>query len=490
MANQESLTKKTFKGFFWSFGGKIVTAILQIGVLAILARLISPESFGIVQSALVVVGLANIINQIGIGPALVQIQNITDRHIRVGFTFSMTLGFLLALVVYLSSSIIAAFFKIMELTSVLKVISILFIFESFTTVSASLMQRDMRLKIKALIEIISYFFGYGLCGIIFGYLGYDYWALIIAIIGQAIFKLVAYAFYQRHSFSILWSKPEFGELFKFGGGYTLAKLSSYFALQGDNIIAGKYLGASALGVYSRAYTIMTKPVGMVGDAFNKAFFPAMAARQSEPDKLIRVFLNGSKMMLFTSIIFSFVIVSSSKEIVHILLGDGWEEAIIPLQILALGLFFRLGYKLGAELSKAMGKVNKLALFLFIYAIATFVGCYIGVRWGVIGVAFGTLFAITINYILMNYLALSLLKVKWGVFIKSIYPEFLLSCLTGIIFIGVITSVRYFFNSSIVVLMVSGLIYTGILMVSFYFYGRHISFIEILPYKEKLKKYMR
>ena len=72
MSKVESLTKTTFKGFFWSAGGKAINAISQIVVLVVLARLISPKSFGIVQAALIVIGFAKVFSHMGIGPALVQ----------------------------------------------------------------------------------------------------------------------------------------------------------------------------------------------------------------------------------------------------------------------------------------------------------------------------------------------------------------------------------------------------------------------------------
>ncbi|MCH8495498.1 MAG: lipopolysaccharide biosynthesis protein [Balneolales bacterium] len=489
MSNKESLTVRTFKGFFWSVGGKVLTTFVQIGVLAVLARLINAESFGIIQSALVVVGFAKIVGQIGIGPALVQIKYLTEKHVKVGYTFSLAMGFILALGVYLISNPIAYFFSMNELSLVLKYIAIVFLFESIITVSSALLQRELKLNVKVTIEFVSYFFGYGLIGIVLGYMGYDYWALVIAIISQSFFKLIAYIILQKHSFGLQWNNQEFFDLIQFAGGYSLGKVSSYFALQADNIIIGRHLGAESLGVYSRAYAIMTKPASMIGDALNLALFPAMSARQDQQEKLSMVFVNGSKMILFVSIIFSFVIVSSANEIVSVLLGHGWEEAILPLQILSAGLFFRLGYKLGAELSKATGNVNKQGVYLFIYAIVSVIGSYLGVYWGIVGVAFGILTAIVINYFLMTHLGLGILKIRWRIFLKNIFPEILLSFLLGTVYVLVLNSARSFIYSDYIVLAVSLLVYFHILLMLFYYHGRKLSFIDIVPFKKFMNKFM-
>lgn len=151
-----SLTNKTLNGFIWSGAGTAVNAILQIAVLAVLARIISVKSFGIVQAAMIVVGFANYINQMGVGPALIQKKNLTNNHIRVGFSISLVMGICLGGLLFFLSGVFTSFFEIPELSSVLKVISLLFIIEGFIVISSSLLQRDMRFKEIALVEMISY----------------------------------------------------------------------------------------------------------------------------------------------------------------------------------------------------------------------------------------------------------------------------------------------------------------------------------------------
>src|SRR5690606_33937239 len=152
----ENLTQKTFKGFFWQFGGTIFQTILQLGVLFVLARLVSKAEFGIVQSALVVVGLSQLLSQMGVGPALVQKDNLTPLHIRVASTISLMLSLIFFLTVFLCSGLLATFFKMPELQDVLKIVAILFIIEGVTTVSQSLLLREMKQKTLVKINFISY----------------------------------------------------------------------------------------------------------------------------------------------------------------------------------------------------------------------------------------------------------------------------------------------------------------------------------------------
>lgn len=483
----ENLTKQTFIGFFWQFGGTVFKFALQLGVLMILARLISKGDFGIVQSALVVVGLSKLVSQMGVGPALIQRDKLTDLHIRSGATLTLLLSMFFFLLVFFGSGLLADFFRMSELETVLRVVALLFIIEGITTVSQSLLLRDMKQKILVQIDFISYFVGYGVVAVAMAYYGFGLWSLIIGQIMQSILKCILSYYKSQHSLRPYWGKKEIKDLLYFGGGFTIAKLFNYFANQGDNIIAGRYLGADALGIYSRAYSIMVNPVSLIGTSLDKVLFPAMSARQNQPDRLIEAFVNGSKMITFLCIPISFVIIFAAPEIINVMLGDKWGEAIVPLQILTAGLIFRMGYKMGDCLSRATGNVYSRAKRQFVYAICVVVGCYIGSFWGIEGIAYGTLFAITVNYILMIHLSLVILKISWIYFLKRTFAELHISIFLSVIFLGILFLTRLWITTDILVLLISFGIYGVILMYLFYNYSNRLSFLTIIPFQGMLKK---
>ncbi len=479
---KENLTHKTFTGFLWQFLGTIFKTFLQLGVLFVLARLISKGDFGIVQSALIVVGFSKLVSQMGVGPALVQKSDLTSLHIRAGATLSLILSFIFFIVVFFSSGLLADFFKMPDLKDVIKVVSILFVIEGITTVSQSLLMREMKQKVLVKIDFITYFIGYGLVAIILSYYGFGLWALIIGQLTQSILKCIFSFVKSRYPIKPYLGKKEIKDLLYFGGGFTIAKFFNYLATQGDNIVAGRYLGADALGIYSRAYTIMVKPVSLIGDSLDKVLFPAMAARQNQSDRLIAAFVNGSKMITFLCIPISIVIIFSSNEIINVMLGNKWSEAVIPLQILTAGLIFRMGYKMGDCLTRATGNVYSRAKRQLVYAICVIVGCYVGTRWGIVGVSYGTLFAVAVNYVLMINLSLTILKINWMFFLKKTLGDFSISLLLGALFIGVIYLIRLFVESDILILTLSYSIYGSMLLVLFYNFSHKLSFIEILPFK--------
>ncbi|TYB79040.1 lipopolysaccharide biosynthesis protein [Bizionia myxarmorum] len=487
---KEGLTKQAYRGFFWQAIGSGFQSVIQIGVLVLLARLIAPDEFGVAQSALIVVGFANLLSQMGVGPAIVQRSELTENHIRAGSTLSLILGITLGLAVYFGASLISLFFKMPNLFPVLQLVSVIFVLESITIISQSLLQREMKLKALVIADLISYSVGYGLVAIVLGLYGYGVWALIWGVIAQAVVKNIVVLIMKPHSLIPFFGQREIKELLYFGGGFTIARFFNYLANQGDNIIAGRYLGADALGIYSRAYTIMVKPVSLIGTALDKVLFPAMASRQNQPDKLIEAFINGSKLIAFLCIPITFVIIFSSNEIIHVLLGEEWVEAIVPLQILTAGLIFRMGYKMGDILSKATGNVYSRAKRNVFYAICVLIGCYIGTHWGILGVSLGTLLAIMVNYILMIHLSLSILKINWLYFLKRTFIELPITLLLAVIFIAIIFLARLIITSDILILLAAYGVYGVICLILLYFFWEKLSFIKLLPIKGVFKKMLR
>lgn len=483
----ENLTQKTFKGFFWQFGGTIFKTVLQLAVLFVLARLITKAEFGIVQSAMVVVGFSKLVSQLGVGPALIQKSSLTSIHIRVGSTISLSLSLLFFLTIFFSSGLLADFFRMPELKVVLRVVAVIFVIEGVSTVSQSLLLRNMKQKTLVKIDFVSYLIGFGFVGIAMAYYGMGLWSLIFAQITQSLLKCILSYIKSRHSILPVFSKKEASELLYFGGGFTIAKLFNYLALQGDNIVAGRYLGADALGVYSRAYQIMVRPVGLIGDSIDKVLFPAMAARQHQRERLIEAFINGSKLISFLCIPLTALIVFSSKEIIFILLGSKWADTILPLQILTSGLLFRMGYKMGDCLTRATGNVYSRAVRQFIYAACVIIGCYIGSFWGITGISFGTLFAVIVNYILMIQLSLNILKINWLYFLRRSFSEFYISLFLAVLFVIIIYPIRKIVSSDIIILILSYGAYGLISMILFYFYSHKLSFLSILPFKGILSK---
>ncbi|MCB0108951.1 MAG: lipopolysaccharide biosynthesis protein [Caldilineaceae bacterium] len=387
-------------GGAWMSFGAVIEAILRLIILAILARLLNPADFGVLAAALVVVSFVKTFGMIGIGPAIVQLPTLRENHLSAGLTLSVIISLCLTCVLWFSSSAIEGFFQMPQLSQVIMVLSSSFIIQGLSIVPESLLIRQFHFRKIALSNLISYGVGFGLASIILASFGMNYWSLIIGSVAQMIIKTLLIFLYTRSNF-----RPTIGisgsrDLFHFGFGLSLAKLATYFATQGDNFIAGRFLGVTSLGLYSRAYQIMQIPAALYSPIEDKVLFSAFARAQNDPLQLRRLYNRGLTLTALIGLPMSAALFIFSPEIVSILLGSRWNDLIFPLQVLSLGTYPRLGYKISDSLLRGSGKVYLSALLQTTYAVFVLLFTFLGTYWGIVGVSTGTVIALTLTFIIL------------------------------------------------------------------------------------------
>jgi len=452
-----SLTHRTLGSLFWMFSGAGVQAVLRIIVLAVLARLLTPADFGLVSIALVVIGFVEFFSLLGVGPAIVQREQIEDRHLQTGFTISVLLGFLSGGFIWLFAPYISVFFRMPDLTEILRALIIVFPLSGLSVVAESLLQRELHFRQIALIQVFSYLFGYAAVGVCLAMMKFGVWALVIATIVQITLQTIILLCVQPHIKGFKFEYESFKELILYGGGFTITKIFNYLALQGDNLVVGRWLGADALGLYGRAYNLMTMPVKLLSTQLDIVLFPAMAKIQNEQERLSLVYKRGISLIALTSLPISAVMIVLAPEIVDVLLGPSWKEAVIPFQILAIGTLFRMGYKMGGALARAKGAVYRLAWRQGIYALFIVGGAWIGQHWGISGVAAGVVAALAVQFIITIQLGLSLISMRWIDVLTSLVPAVFLTVITGGAVWTVAVILRDFAMSSVTVLILSSVV---------------------------------
>jgi PST family polysaccharide transporter len=452
-----SLTHRTITGLFWMAGGKGASTILDVVVLAVLARLLTPHDFGIVGAAMVITRFSSVFSRLGLGPALVQLPTLEPRHERTAFATSLGLGLVLAGVIWAIAPAVAAFFKIDGVEPVLRVLAWTFPLKGLSAVAESLLQRELRFRWLATLQLKTFGIAYAPVGIGLAFAGFGVWALVAAKMVQSVLRTSLLLIAQRPPLRPWPERKAFQELVYFGGGFTVAKLANYLAQEGDYLVVGRWLGAAALGFYTRAYKLMAAPASLFGGMLDDVLFPAMARVQTAKQRLALAYRRGVALVALVMLPTSAVLTVLAPELVLVVLGSQWGNTILPLQILAVGLLFRTSYKISDSLARATGAVYRRAWRQGIYAALVFGGAWVGQHWGLSGVAFGVLGAITINFLLMAALSLSVTEVSWGSFVRAHRPAFALTLVVGLLVWGVATLLRVWSLPPLAVLLIASAI---------------------------------
>ncbi len=454
---RSNLTHRTFVGLFWSSSGSGAQAVLKIVVLGVLARLLTEADFGVVALCLTVTAFTDMFARLGVGPAVVQREVLETRHVRVGFTLTVALSFVIIALLWVLSPPVASFYNEPLLVPMLRVISLGLLLDGISVVAMSLASRDLDFRLKAGTRAVSYFLGYGLVGIVLAYLGFGPWALIGGTLAQKALSMCIYLVAKPHPKWPQFDREAAGHLLYFGGGQSLSDVLYRGATQGDNIVVGRFLSTAAIGIYQKAYQLMILPAQLFGEALNGVLFPAMSKVQSEAKTIGTVYRRG---LVFTALFMmpaSAVLFIFAPEYVLILLGPQWTEAILPFQILVIGTIMRSNAGLSDTLVKAKGAVYSRAWRQAIYAVSVIGGAIIGQNWGLVGVAVGVLAALVTNAALMAQLSLKLTGLGWRKFAQI---HLRASLLAGVVLAEswvLATSLRSVGSPALLTVTVSGLV---------------------------------
>ena len=492
--NSSSLKKKTVVGLVWTISGIIAQSIIRIGIISVLSRLLVPQDFGIIAASMVVVNFSIIFSQLGVGPAIIQKESISEEHLRTGFVVSVLLGLSFTFIVYFSSPIITNIFGIKRLQNVLEIMSIIFVIQSISIVSRSLLQRDLQFKRIAIIEFLSYVAGYGGIGITLAYMGYGPWALVWAIISQNLIKSVLLNIWKKHPIGLRITKKELAELLTFGSKVTWARISNYVANQADYFIVGTFLGAHALGLYERTYKLMSMPANLFRRSVNKVIFPVMSKIQNDTTRLGNAYQKGLILTALVVLPLSVGLFILSRELIVVILGEKWSSIVIPFKLALVGMYFRVAYGYSATVARSYGAVTGIAVRQTVYAGMVMIGALLGYSYGITGVVIGVVIALCIHFLLLNELVIKVTSFTWSDFVKAHLPALSLALITGLITFGITTYLREIILSNVLILLLSGItsVITIGVVVKFFpnvFLGRHgREFIQDLLQTIKKRNY--
>jgi PST family polysaccharide transporter len=426
----------------WVAWGSGAVAVLKLVVLVLLTRLLSPADFGVVTAALVVITFSLNFSQVGLGPALVQRPVLEPRHISTAFLASSVFGLLVATTIWFAAPLIALFFRMDHLTPVVRSLAILFVMGGVSTAPEGLLQRDLQFRVIANRDVLAYAVGWGVVGVGLAFLGWGPWSLVAA---QLTHVTIRTAILLRASPPLLRARPtwvSFLELMEYGLGQSIARMAVILANQADNLVAGRWLGPVALGLYSRAYQLMSVPIALLGDVLDKVLFPTMARVQDDPRRLASAYLRGTAVLVLVTLPVGVVTAVLAPDLVAVAFGSRWEALVPPFQVLALGMMFRASGRMSDSLSRATGKVYRRAWRQWLNAGLVFLGAWVGRRWGVTGVAAGVLGALFTNYLMMAHLSLSVAQISWVRFAEAQRPALRLGIAMGTVTLATTAGLRH------------------------------------------------
>lgn len=362
-----------------------ISFVINLGSTILLARLLSPLEFGAVAMVTALTGFAGLFRDLGLSAAAVQKKNLTNVQQSNLFWLNLAMGIILTLTVAAASPLVGMFYGRPELTLLCLASSLNFLIGSLTTQHSASLVRNMQFTRQATAMIGGN--ALGLIATIFMALkGMSYWSLVWgSIFGSICSSLMMTFFSPLHIV-----RPQRGthikSMLRFGANVTAFDFVNYFARNTDNILIGRFAGADALGLYTRAYRLLMFPINAIRGPINAVAFPALSKLQDEPD-LFRSFASKSAFLvaLLSMPICAFFFITGDL-IVTVLLGSQWSEAGILVKILAIAALLQPVSGIRGTVMMSSGFSGRYMLAGMLNSAFVVIGFCIGVYWGAVGVA--------------------------------------------------------------------------------------------------------
>ena len=446
------MANSTVRGVFWSAIDRFGVVLLQFVINLILARLLTPNDFGLVGMILIFVVVSQFLIDSGSGSALIQKLNPTQEDYSTVFWWNFIFSILLYIIIYALSPNIATFFHNQELTLLLRVIAIVIIINAFSLVQRTRLKKNLSFKEIAITDIISY----SISAIIAFYsakIGMGAWSLVLMYISNATLNAIIFWSIARWKPSLIFSLSSLKELLSYGGFLLIASVMQEVCNHVQGVVIGRNFSAAHTGLYTQAKKMDEVASMTIPAIFCNVLFPVYSEHQNDKKKLCELLGQNTRLVAFIVFPLMMLLIIIAEPLFNILYGEKWLEAVPYFQILCIGGFFSAVYNLNYYAVAAIGKSKSLFYW----------GCY---KWGVLllmliaGASYNmtaVLYAMVISniniYITNAFLAQFYVQYKISNQIKDLVPILVCAIIAGLFahLISINISIHWILTSAIFII---------------------------------------
>jgi len=365
--------------------GQGVKFMINLGSTAIIARMLTPNDYGLVAMATAFFTFITLFRDLGLSQATVQRKTLTEAQSTGMFWFNVLMGVAIMLLTAAISPLVSLFYGQPNLTWICLAFAAMAPIGSLGAQHAALLQRAMQFRSLVLRDILATSVG-AAAGIFCAMHGIGYWSLVIMqAVSQVMGTVTLWWQSGWRPGPPRWSQ-ELKPLIRFGGTLTLSNILGFVMSGLDSVVIGYFFGPVGLGVYNRAQNILSRPLKQILPPIMTVTSSAFARVAHDPKKFETAALQLAFLISCVSCLLVAITVTCADWVVLIMLGHNWDGAVPITQVLALFAFVEPIGSMLATLLTARGLPDKLVKWRIISASIILTGLLSGLHWGPLGVA--------------------------------------------------------------------------------------------------------
>lgn len=389
--DEVSIGAQATTGVAWSAAQKWAIRLTGFASVALLARLLSPEDFGLVAAATTIMPLLYLLSDLGFSTYLVQAERVDARMLGTAFWFSASAGMGLAAVLVAVAPLVADALSIDGLTAVLRVLAVAVLAAAFGSVPTAILKRRMDFKAIAVRSGIASVLGQ-VVAVVTALIGWGVWALVIQLIVTQVVSCALIWHAARWVPTRGFSVTEFKRMTSFGASVVGIECVAILSSWAEYAIIAMTLGASGLGFLNIAQRLIQISQDLTVSAVTPVMTVAFARIRASADRIRGAYLRVTEVTYAVAIPFVAALTVAAPLIIPLVFGTGWAASIAPSQAWALASFMLVGAVVDQSLFYGVGRPATWLVYALALNLVTVGVTAVAVRFDLIGVALGSLLA--------------------------------------------------------------------------------------------------
>lgn len=458
--SQDNLKSKTIKGAGWSAADAILGQGVSFIIGLVLARLLSPEEYGLIGIVMIFVTVLNGVVDSGFSTAIIRKQDANDDDYNTMFYTNMLFSIILYVCLSLSSPLIADFFGRDQLVQLVPAMGLILIINALSHTQYTILTKRIDFKTKTKASLISSVIS-GVVGVICAYCGFGVWSLVIQMLLQKALYTVSLWVLIKWCPSFRFSKDSFHYMWGFGWKMLLSGLLERIWQQIYQLVVGKFYNPATLGQYTRARDYANLFSANLTTIVQRVSYPALAGIQNDEERMVAAYRKVIKVTMFVTAICMLFIGAVSEPLIVCLIGEKWLEASTYLPLICISMSLYPLHAINLNMLQVLGRSDIFLYLEIIKKIIAILPIGLGIFVGIKAMLIGSIVTGIIAYFLNSYYTGKKLHYSSWMQLNDIKHSYAIACIIalGIYFLKYL-SITYFIVLPLQILL-GAIIFFGI-----------------------------
>lgn len=426
-----SLKKQALSSMFWSSIQTFGTQAINFFVSIVLARVLLPEEFGLIAMLAIFIGLGNVLINSGLTHSLIRTENANEEDFSTVFYFNLLGSLVIYFIVFFSAPFISDFYGQELLTPLVRVYSIIFIIDAFSTIQITRLTKILDFKTQMIVNLPSLIIG-SVVGITMAYKGFGVWSLVWSSIVKSTAASIQIWYWAKWKPLLVFNIEKFKYHFNYGVKLMFSGILDILFINAYTIIIGRFFLPSQVGFYNRAQSFQMFPVNSLSLIVTKVSYPLFSSIQNDNIRLKEAYKKIMQMIIFLIAPLLIIMSVLAEPLFRFLFTEKWLPAVPYFQILcANGILYPI-HAYNLQILNVKGRSDLFLRLEVVKKILFLIVIILSFPFGIKGLLYGSVITSVLSFFINTHYSGKFINYSAWTQAKDLLPTILISIFAGTI----------------------------------------------------------